>query len=650
MPDRVGKLFTMGFDEDPLTGKKFPNRSMYGDISRWTPGGDVLGLTGQAGAEGMRIPGLPAPLQPSGGLMGDIFFSLAMGQDAFTGKKINSVQEGFYYEQLARGKHLLRKLLPNNPLIGDFGLFPDEEAFRSYSQRKIIRALNAGEARGTLPGRYDLPVLQAVAQTIGIKLYPFEPRVEEQLRSFEFKNKVSRFKSEARRIQRQMDSGVMSLEEGAEIIEELRQELDEVLFRHRKMEKSSSKAKGYKEGGVIEEAESGEALSGRDLATQMAELEGEYGPHQWGGWRGGSTEEEEEEGPSLAHRDLATQMAELEGEMSGVTPGASRTSGMSEEETLVAEVLPGTGTALDIGYLSESIEEGDAWDIGVNSLILAAGLIPGMGPAKPIIKKGASKLKAAIKNNDELAQEVSKVVDEVGETKQLVDPIESIDIPQNTVKAYKLFRIKPGSDQLYPLFVKADEGVPTGKWIDAQAGELTKTGKVKSGIGPLANRPGWHAGDYVSATHIGGKSAKGLKKVDYRKADEVWAEVEMPNDFDWQSVANSRASIVKEGPRQGQLVSRQAHITDQIPKGGFYRYKTNPTMEGNWMIGGSMKINRVLDTREIKSIQKTTEIYDLPTLPEVINQKGLTLNDLSKKAIEELKRFYPEKLEELIRK
>ena len=141
-----------------------------------------------------------------------------------------------------------------------------------------------------------------------------------------------------------------------------------------------------------------------------------------------------------------------------------------------------------------------------------------------------------------------------------------------------------------------------------------------------------------------------MKKVDYRKADEVWAEVEMPNDFDWQSVANSNASIVKSGPRQGQLVSRQAQITDQIPKGGFYRYKTNPTMEGNWMIGGSMKINRVLDTREIKSIQKTTKIYDLPTLPEVINQKGLTLNDLSKKAIEELKRFYPEKLAELTRK
>ena len=252
MPDRIGKLFTMGFDEDPVTGKEFPDRSMYLNTSRWIPGGDVLGLTGQAGAEGMRIPGLPAPLQPSFGLMGDIFFSLVMGQDAFTGKKITSVKEGEASALLARSKHLLRKLLPNNPLIGDFGLFPDEQSFRSYSQRKIIRALNSEEAKGNLPGRYELPVLQAVAQTIGIKLHPFEPRVEEQLRSFEYKNKVSRFKSEARRIQRQVYSGVMSSEDGANAIDELQQELEEVLFRYRKMRKSSSKAKGYKEGGVID--------------------------------------------------------------------------------------------------------------------------------------------------------------------------------------------------------------------------------------------------------------------------------------------------------------------------------------------------------------------------------------------------------------
>ena len=274
MPDKIGKLFTMGFDEDPFTGKKFPSGSMFLKVDRWMPGGDVIGLTGQDGAEGMSIPGLPAPLQPSGGLMGDIFFSIVMGRDAFTGKKINSVQEDFYHKQLARGKHLLRKLIPNNPLVGDFGLFSDETSFRSYSQRKIIRALNAGEARGALPGRYDLPVLQAVAQTVGIKLHPFEPHVEKQLRSFEFKNKQAKFDSEAKRILRQVASGVMSKEDSAIKIDELSQQyLEKVVLKYRKMMKSYTnikKVKGYKSGssGISGPTTRPEGASNEEIETK----------------------------------------------------------------------------------------------------------------------------------------------------------------------------------------------------------------------------------------------------------------------------------------------------------------------------------------------------------------------------------------------
>ena len=48
--------------------------------------------------------------------------------------------------------------------------------------------------------------------------------------------------------------------------------------------------------------------------------------------------------------------------------------------------------------------------------------------------------------------------------------------------------------------------IETGTWIKAEAGELDpKTGKVKSSIGNLAYRPGFHAGDLPIATHIGGK-------------------------------------------------------------------------------------------------------------------------------------------------
>jgi hypothetical protein len=180
-------------------------------------------------------------------------------------------------------------------------------------------------------------------------------------------------------------------------------------------------------------------------------------------------------------------------------------------------------------------------------------------------------------------------------------------IPKDTVKAYKLFRVdqkQPG--KLFPLFVDANTPVEKDQWVDAKVGEMTGN-KVKSKIGPLAYRPGWHAGDLPVATHIGEKSNQNLTAPDRRPKNQVWAEVEMPNDVDWQSEANRRGTNA-----QGRLVPVKAHITDQIPVGGHYRYKTNPNMTGNWLIGGAMKVNRVLPDEEVQKINKKAKVSDLP--------------------------------------
>ena len=182
-------------------------------------------------------------------------------------------------------------------------------------------------------------------------------------------------------------------------------------------------------------------------------------------------------------------------------------------------------------------------------------------------------------------------------------------VPKNTVKAYKLFRVHekhPG--KLFPLFVDANTPVEMNKWVDAKSGEMAGN-KVKSKIGPLAYRPGWHAGDLPIATHIGEKSDPGLTAPDVRPANHVWAEVEMPNDVDWQSVANERGTNA-----QGKVVPVKAHITDQIPKGGHYRYKTNSNMTGNWLIGGSMKVNKVLSDKEVERINNKAGAEDLPRI------------------------------------
>jgi hypothetical protein len=179
--------------------------------------------------------------------------------------------------------------------------------------------------------------------------------------------------------------------------------------------------------------------------------------------------------------------------------------------------------------------------------------------------------------------------------------------PKSTVKAYKLFRVhKDHPGKLFPLFVDANTPVEMNKWVDAKEGEM-KGNKVKSKIGDLAYRPGWHAGDLPIATHIGEKSHPSKTAPDRRPSNHAWAEVEMPDDVDWQSEATKRGTNA-----QGKLVPVKAHITDQIPKGGHYRYKTNPNMTGNWLIGGSMKVNKVLSDAEVERINKKAGMADLP--------------------------------------
>jgi len=177
--------------------------------------------------------------------------------------------------------------------------------------------------------------------------------------------------------------------------------------------------------------------------------------------------------------------------------------------------------------------------------------------------------------------------------------------PKKTAKAYKLFKVKkkhPG--KLFPLFVGANDPVEIGTWLDAEVGPMTDKGKVKSKLGPLAFRPGWHAGDMPVATHIG----EGGTPPQYRPEDQVWAEIEVADDVDWQSKANSRARKTKAG----KIIPRTAHITDQVPIDGHYRYKTNPNMTGSWIITGAIKVNRILSDAEVSEINKKTGTTDLP--------------------------------------
>ena len=312
----------------------------------------------------------------------------------------------------------------------------------------------------------------------------------------------------------------------------------------------------------------------------------------------------------------------------------------------IAGMIPGIGTAMTFTDIENELkkEEPDYLKIGMLAGTEAIGLIPGLGTAaKSMIRKGA---------------DMARQTDEVVEVASNVPKVTKTTY-NNTVKAYKLFT-KGEDGKLYPLFVDADTEVPLGQYMKAvfpeyrfkaengnfyvpsrgtagkkgtgdsikipdqetrdmliEAGFLPKGSKAKT-IKAVAARPGWHAGDNPTAAHIGPEIKIDGKTYKIRGEDQVWAEVEMPADVDWQAIADSRAILKKDGTPN----VKTAHITDELPFGGYYRYKTNPNMQGNWLISGDMKVNRILDRDEVKRLNAEAGVEDLPTEAELREQLG----------------------------
>ena len=141
----------------------------------------------------------------------------------------------------------------------------------------------------------------------------------------------------------------------------------------------------------------------------------------------------------------------------------------------------------------------------------------------------------------------------------------------------------------------------------------------------VAARPGHHASQSPVATHLGpqdlkvnktevkkllaaGITPEAIKKrgdqfyVKRRAEDHVYAEVEMADDVDYQSM------LAKEG---------KSDINDYIPRGGSYRYSDGQADSDQWIVGGDMKVNRVLSREETKKLQKEMGVVDLPYRDEV---------------------------------
>jgi hypothetical protein len=335
--------------------------------------------------------------------------------------------------------------------------------------------------------------------------------------------------------------------------------------------------------------------------------------------------------------------------------------------TFIAEMTPVIGDAMAAKEVYDEIQKDDPnWLlIGALGGATIVGAVPFVGDAAAgLIKKGARQALDVAKRIEVDPNAIGSLGGNI-RIKAAQEVVEDF-VPQKTVKAYKLFT-KGKDGKLYPLFVDAQKEVPTDKWLAAtfpdyrftaengkqyvpskgtdgkpgtgdsinipdqetrdkliEAGFLPKGSKAKA-VKAVAARPGWHAGDVPIATHIGPETNIGGKQVKYRGDDQVWAEIEMPADVDWQQIANSKARIKKDG----NIDVRTADINDEMPKAGHYRYKTNPNMTGEWLISGDMKVNRVLDRSEVNAINEAAGVKDLPTLSELNNgySKGGTVMD-----------------------
>lgn len=158
------------------------------------------------------------------------------------------------------------------------------------------------------------------------------------------------------------------------------------------------------------------------------------------------------------------------------------------------------------------------------------------------------------------------------------------------MKAYKLFRIK--NNQLYPLYVLADKPTPMNEWLDAEEGIRTEDGKVKSKLGRLAYRPGWHVTTVPFTDWIGKKMPDGTLA---QKPDTVWCEVEYSADINYNDEAR------ENGWRNGRWAAQRAYLK-HIPENGYYFYRTNSKQVDPWIICGRIKVTKILTHEEVKAI------------------------------------------------
>jgi hypothetical protein len=224
MPYRNIKLPEVRTDPDkPFIGPR------YIDITRFIPGGDILDL----GTPG--IPGLPAPLQPSFGLAGDIAFPL-MGYDIFRGRKIPG-QTGIGAEDMGIRLDTIReKLVPNIPFIPG-----------SYSTIRMEKARSEMQS----PFKAKETELGALFNALGFKIERVDLQKLRASKIMEMERKLRGYQEQITNFTKQYSSGLINRDTLRKKIEDRKNKIKDLAEKY-KVKVSTQSEEGSREPFTID--------------------------------------------------------------------------------------------------------------------------------------------------------------------------------------------------------------------------------------------------------------------------------------------------------------------------------------------------------------------------------------------------------------
>jgi len=208
---KLQKELNQGFEVLGMPGAntmiKVPrtDKSQYLDVSRWVPAGDVFDTSSQ----GFGVPGLPAPLQPSGGALGGIAKTVT-GFDTYTKRQAPGVGSGVLKDELE----------------GRAGLF-FSEFFPGVHQARKLQASFSSEGKQH-PTKDDYTKGEALLNAIGIKVKEFNtPKMTSRV-GFKYKNRMQSLTSKARKLTSDYYGGRISKEDYRKDIKRLERELQTI--------------------------------------------------------------------------------------------------------------------------------------------------------------------------------------------------------------------------------------------------------------------------------------------------------------------------------------------------------------------------------------------------------------------------------------